>query len=109
VEVPPNPAPALTLNDPAVTTITTTAAGQNAEPTFVATAGQAVTVRFTGNTLGYPTLSLVRPNGTIQHQTALLSTNYNWAVTPSVSGTYTVRIDPSGTITGSVGVRVTAP
>ena len=109
LDVPPDPAPALTVNDPALT-IPTTTPGQNAEPTFVGAVGQVVTVRLSGNTLGSVTVTLVRPNGTTQATTVSSATSFNMASqTLSTAGTYMVKINPSGAATGSIGVRVTVP
>jgi YD repeat-containing protein len=108
-DVPADPAPALTVNDPAVT-VTTTTPGQNAEPTFVGATGQVVTVRLTGNTLGSVTVTLIRPNGTTQATTVSAATSFTLpSQTLTAGGTYKVRINPSGATTGSIGVQVTTP
>lgn len=108
-DVPADPAPALTVNDPALT-ITTTTPGQNAAPMFVGAAGQAVTVRLSSNGLGSVTVTLVRPDGTTQATTTSSAASFNMtSQTLGVAGSYTVKINPSGAATGSIGVRVTTP
>ena len=109
LDVPADPAPALTVNDPALT-ITTTTPGQNAAPTFIGAAGQAVTVRLSSNGLGSVTVTLVRPDETTQATTVSSAASFTMtSQTLGVAGTYTVKINPSGAATGSIGVRVTTP
>lgn len=90
--------------------LTISTPGQNATLTFNATSGQQVTVRLTGNTISTVTVSLLRPNGTTV--TSLTRTTSSFDLTTqtlTVSGTYTIRIDPFGATTGSINVRVTSP
>ena len=84
--------------------------GQVAQLTFTGTNGQQVTVRLTGNTIGTTTVKLLKPNGSLQTSNTSSSTNFNLTTqTLTVTGTYTVVVDPSGTRTGGITVAVTNP
>jgi hypothetical protein len=90
--------------------VTLTTAGQNAEVTFVATAGQQVSVRMTGNTVGTLTLQLLRPDRTILATAYPSLTSYTLATqTWLTPGLYTIRVDPMGARIGSVSLQVTTP
>jgi hypothetical protein len=111
--VPPDVTGTLSVNgDPLPVSLA--APGQNAHLTFVATQGQSVTVRLTGNSISggtneFPYVSLIRPNGTVQVSGASLSPSFNLTPQTLVAGTYTVRVDPNGTATGAISVQVTSP
>jgi YD repeat-containing protein len=84
--------------------------GQNGQLTFIGTAGQQVTVRMTGNTMGTVTIKLLKPDGTTMTMTTSVNSNFNLAQqTLPVTGTYTIVIDPSGANTGSINLSVTSP
>ncbi|WP_187299424.1 IPT/TIG domain-containing protein [Nitrospira moscoviensis] len=98
----------VTINDPA-TTISIGRPGQNARYTFAGTAGQQVTVRITGNTLGALTVNLYTPSGGWQTGAGNSATSFNLpTVTLGTTGTYTVTISP-GTTTGTLNLQVTNP
>ncbi len=98
----------LVINDPATPMSLTIS--QVAQFTFAGTQGQQVTVRLTGNTMGYTSVVLKKPDLTTLTSTATSGTNFNLTTqTLPTTGTYTVVIDPSGTATGSINVRVTNP
>ena len=92
-------------------TATTTTPGQNATVTFPAVAGQRVAVRVFGSTYGSSSsslsASLLKPDGTV-----LVSANgvgsgglFIDARLLPADGTYTVLLDPAGSLTGSVQVE----
>jgi hypothetical protein len=98
----------LTINgSPA--TVTIAAPGQNAQHTFSATSGQAITVRLTSNTVGCLTVSLHRPDGTWVGVMSPCGATGNLAHTPTATGTYTIKADPTGANTGTFDVSVTNP
>ena len=60
--------------------------------TFDVTSGQQVTVRLTGNTMGFTTVKLLKPNGTEQTSGSNSLGSFNLATqTLSTPGTYTVE------------------
>lgn len=109
-DVPADAGGSITVGGSAVT-VTTTVPGQNGLLTFSGTSAQQVTVHITGSTLGNFPVSLLKPDGT-----TLTSANSFWNTSfdlttqtlPS-TGTYTIRIDPSGATTGTLNVTVTSP
>jgi hypothetical protein len=108
-DVPADPTVGLTINGGGQS-VTTTVPAQNAGATFSGTAGQQVTVRLTGNTMGSVTVKLRRADGTQLTSGTSSSTSFNLsAQTLPVDGTYSVFVDPSSTNTGSITVAVTAP
>ena len=90
--------------------VTTTVPGQNASVTFSGTAGQQVTARVTGSTLGCHTTSLRKPDGSVLVSTSSCTASLNLApqVLP-LAGTYVIRTDPSGPNIGHASVAVTSP
>jgi hypothetical protein len=91
--------------------VTTAAGGQNHTRTFSGTASQQVTVRVTSNTHGSVNVQLLDTNGTtVLAQSTSSSSNFNLsAVTLSTTGTYTVKVNPAGSNTGSLNLAVTNP
>jgi len=84
--------------------------GQNARFTFNGTAGQLVTVRLSGHTIGLTTVSLLKPGGATQ--TSVTSSQNAFTLTQqtlATTGVYTVLIDPASTRTGNITVAVTSP
>src|SRR5262249_7847743 len=84
--------------------------GENAYLTFSGTSGQSVTVQFTNNTVSSVGVALLDPNN------STVTSNYSGAATFSMqssslpsTGTYTIKIDPQGSTTGSMTVTVTTP
>lgn len=106
----------VTINGPAVP-VAITIPGQEAVLGFGGGAGQAATVRITGNTFTNqdgtacgPIVSLLAPSG------SLLTSLYSAAAafdlpaqTLPVNGDYTIRLNPLSACTGSVNVSVTSP
>ena len=94
----------------AASPVTISRAGQNARYTFAGTAGQQVTVRITGNTLGTISVNLYTPSGTAQTGAGGSGASFNLpTVTLATTGTYMVTINPSTVATGSVNLQVTNP
>jgi len=99
----------MTINGASVP-VSLTTPGQMARLTFDVTSGQQVTVRLTGNTIGFTTVKLLKPNGTEQTSASNSLGSFNLATqTLSTAGTYTVVVDPSLTNTGNITVAVTSP
>ena len=91
-------------------TFTTSVPGHNALYTFTGNSGQSVTVHLTSNTFGVVTVSLINPSGSTLTSTSLSASSFNLtSETLSTTGTYTVKVDPSGSNTGSITVNVTSP
>ena len=86
-------------------TLTTTVPGQNAKPTFSGTANQQISVAFTNNTMGTVTATLLKPDGTSLTSSTSSASSFTLATqTLPTTGTYSVKIDPSGPNTGSIAV-----
>jgi hypothetical protein len=109
--VPNDPNPLIQGNQPVVT-VTTTVPGQNAAPRYGGVAGQVVTVRLSGNALGTVTVSLVAPGTNGATLASITSSAASFSLssqTLPVNGTYTIKVDPTGPATGTIGVQVTIP
>jgi YD repeat-containing protein len=109
-DVPADVSGSISIGGSAVS-VTITVPGQNGQLTFSGASGQQVTVHITGSTLGNFPVSLLKPDGTV-----LTSSNSFWnsnfdltTQTLPSTGTYTIRIDPSGATTGTLNVTVTSP
>ncbi len=99
----------LTLGGPAVN-VSLTTPGQNATLTFSGTTGQQATVRVTSNTMSCVRVTLLKPDGTAMTNTFSCGSTFNLATQAlSVTGTYTITVDPSGANTGSMNLSVTNP
>jgi hypothetical protein len=108
-DVPADVTGTVTIGGPAVN-VTTTVPGQNGSLTFTGTSGQQVTVRVTSNAMGLTRVSLLRPDGTTQTSSFTSASSFNLSTqTLSVSGTYTIKVDPDSSNTGSMNVNVTNP
>lgn len=94
----------------APTPVSITVPGQNVDLSFSGSEGQKITVRITGNTVGCQVYSLRRPDGSVQASTTSCSANVNMAQqTLAASGSYSIRMDPSGAKTGNFNVAITSP
>jgi hypothetical protein len=86
-------------------TVTTTIHGQNARLTFSGTAGQRVSLQLSNSTFSGCIAvndSIKNPDGTTLTSINLCSaSDFLDTVTLPVTGTFTVLVDPPGTITGS--------
>ncbi len=108
-DVPADATGTITVNGSAAG-LTTTVPGQNAAVTFSGAAGQAVTVRLTGNTMGFVAVTLRKPDGSTQTSSSSSAASFNLtSQTLPVSGTYTIFVNPSGTTTGTISVATTSP
>jgi hypothetical protein len=84
--------------------------GQDGVLTFTASAGEQVTVRLTGNTIGYVPLRLFAPDGSFLTWEVSFATSFDLPQqTLSTAGTYTVTVNPYDITTGSINVAVTSP
>jgi hypothetical protein len=99
----------VTLGGPAVP-VSITSPGQNATLTMSGTASQQATVRVTSNTTGCVTVTLFKPDGTSMTSVFSCSGSFNLSTqTLSVTGTYSIKVDPNGAGTGSLNLNVTNP
>jgi len=90
--------------------VTLSTPGQNGSLTFSGTASQQVTVRITGNTMGYVTVKLLKPDGSQLTSSFAGSSSFDLATqTLPVTGTYTVVVDPYQWNIGTLNVAVTSP
>ncbi|HZM74343.1 MAG TPA: RHS repeat-associated core domain-containing protein [Candidatus Limnocylindrales bacterium] len=107
-DVPADPSTALTINGGAGS-VTTTTPGQNAQFAFTGSAGQVVSIALTGNTFGSTTFTVKRPDGsTLASATTSAATHTFSNLTLNVAGGYTIAVNPSGLLTGSVNAAVTS-
>jgi YD repeat-containing protein len=99
-QVPPDPAATITPGGAPVA-VTTTVPGQNAILTFLGTTGQAISLLTSANSIpGTLYLSILKPDGSsLVTQTS--SSFIDKLILPD-TGTYTVKVDPFGSGTGSV-------
>jgi hypothetical protein len=93
--------------------VTIGAPAQNAAITFSGTAGQSVTVRVRNNTMtdtsvSYVNVNLLKPDGTALF-TSYPGTSNDVTRTLVTTGTYTIKVDPIGSTTGSLTLSVTTP
>ncbi|MFC0005790.1 pre-peptidase C-terminal domain-containing protein [Micromonospora siamensis] len=110
-DVPANATVSATPGGPTVT-LTTTVAGQNAAMTFAGTAGQVVSVVMSAGTYGtYNASAIVRkPDGSNLTGSAYCGASCTFAsLTLPTTGTYTVFVDPSSTVVGSLTGEVRLP
>jgi hypothetical protein len=84
--------------------------GEKAYLTLSGTAGQPITVQFSGNTINPVAATLLDPNNNSVTSTYTGSASFSLQTSslPS-SGTYTIKIDPQGSSSGSMTVTVTTP
>jgi subtilisin family serine protease len=101
-DVPPDATGSIVVGgSPMSTTITTP--GQSAVLSFVAQAGQRISLQVSGNTIpGCTSVALVKPSGQSQTSTSVCGAG-GWLDTQTlaVAGTYSIVANPSGTGTGS--------
>ncbi|HEU4835218.1 MAG TPA: hypothetical protein VFS90_12405, partial [Pyrinomonadaceae bacterium] len=78
--------------------------------TFTGTSGQQATVRVTSNTMGTVRVTLFKPDGTQMTTTFTSAASFNLATQSlTTTGTYTIKIDPDSSNTGSMSRSVTNP
>ena len=98
----------ITPGGPSVT-VTTTSPNQNAALTFSGTAGQRVSLQTTNGTYGVCGLylSLLNPNGSVLVPTTCMdASGFIDTTTLPTTGTYTIKLDPQGLVTGSATVTL---
>jgi len=86
-------------------TITTTAPGQNALLSFNGTAGQRISLNFTGKTFTECSVYVRKPDGSVwysQYMPSWWTSAFMDSTTLPVSGTYTILVDPALQYTGSL-------
>jgi YD repeat-containing protein len=104
--VPPDVTGTLTVNGP-VASVMIAVPGQNSSLTFTGTAGQVVTLRGAGNSIGCGNLVLIFPSSSVS-ATQQCAPTFSMGATLQ-NGTHTLVFDPSGPNTGSVNLTVTLP
>jgi YD repeat-containing protein len=100
-----------TLTPEVTQTFTSTRVGQNARYSFSGTAGQNLSLGFTGDTFPGTTWFYVYKPDNIQLAYTTLSnavggTTWNLVTTLPTNGTYTLFVTPSGTATGSINIQI---
>ncbi|WP_194714290.1 IPT/TIG domain-containing protein [Noviherbaspirillum soli] len=93
---------------PAVT-VATTVIGQNASLTFSGVAGQRIGMRVSGVTVPSAiAMTLLRPDGTTMASSSYISSygEYFDAMELTLTGTYTIKLDPRGMGVGSMAVEL---
>jgi hypothetical protein len=105
-EVPADVTGTIVVDGPSVT-VTTTAAGQNARLQFDGNAGDGITITLTGVTITNSLVSVLKPDGTTLVSPVGVGTSGGKINTRlTVTGTYTIVIDPQGSYTGSMTLTV---
>ena len=108
-DVPADPSASVTVGGSS-TTLTTTTPGQNATVTFSGTASQQVTVHVTNSSMGWVTVKLLKPDGSVLTSTLQFLSSFDLSTqTLPSTGTYTILIDPDVTNVGSITINVTTP
>jgi len=105
--VPPDVTDSITPGAPGPLTVTLPVPGQNARLTFSGDAGQQVSLRVLEATTAVVSVYLLKPDGSTLD--FLISGPFGAfldATTLPVTGTYTLRVDPFFTHTGSVTLRL---
>jgi hypothetical protein len=88
------------------TTVTTTAAGQNAHVSFQGWANQQVTVQLSNNTMGQVTVNLIAPDGTTVTTSTSSATSFSLPqATLPLTGTYDVFVQGPA-VPGSITVGI---
>jgi len=84
--------------------------GQNGSLTFTGTSGQQATVHVTSNTMSTVQVTLFRPDGTQMTSSFTSSASFNLTTQSlTTTGTYTIKINPDSSNTGSLNISVTNP
>lgn len=100
----------LTVNDPPVA-FNASVPGRNIRYSFAGTASQAVTLRYTNNTIARGTVVILKPDGSTLTSYLFYSgtsSGVRTATLPS-AGTYFAVVYVDGSSTGSMNVQVTSP
>lgn len=108
-DVPTDASGSVTIGGSAAS-VTITTPGQNGAVTFSGAGSQQATVHITSNTIGSVTVTLLKPDGSTMTSSTSSSSSFNLSTqTLPTTGTYTIKIDPAVTNTGSISVSVTSP
>ena len=100
---------AITIGGAAVS-VSSTVPGRNTRLTFDATAGQQLTAHVTNNSMQCLIVSLLQPGGASITSNSSGSSSFNLtSQSLPATGTYTINIDPCGSVTGGLSVTVTTP
>lgn len=100
----------IAMDGPPVT-VQTGIPGQNANLSFTATAGQRISIMFSGASAANAfAMSVVRPDGRILRSSGALSPNGTFIDVTDITltGSYVIRINPVGMAVGSVTTRLYA-
>ncbi|HSD03957.1 MAG TPA: hypothetical protein VLB81_16390 [Gaiellales bacterium] len=105
--VPGDPTYAIAANGVLVSG-TNLGAGQNALFTFIGSANQKISLVVSNSTMGSANVSILKPDGTTLVSSFSIASGGGYVDTTTlpVSGTYTIKADPSGTTVGSVDMRL---
>lgn len=99
----------VTINGGA-TSFSSSTPGQNGDYTFSGTASQQVTVSVASNTTSCVTVTLKKPDGSTLTSTFSCAGSFSLSQqTLPTTGTYTIKVDPNNTNTGSLNLSVTNP
>ena len=91
-------------------TVTMGTPGQNGRITFDGSAGQRVSLRFTGVTILSSYVTILRPDGTTLGAKNIVGTSGRTiTVDLPVDGTYAIVLDPQAAATGSITLALTSP
>ncbi|MGW8391820.1 IPT/TIG domain-containing protein [Pseudoduganella sp. HUAS MS19] len=88
-------------------TVSSSRVGQNFRMTFNGVAGEGYWLALNGSTLSSAYVSVVKPDGTVHTSFSIgtSATNFEIPVLPT-TGTYSIVIDPTSTVTGKVDVQL---
>jgi len=90
--------------------VTLATPGQNGSLTFTGTSGQQATVHVTSNTMSTVQVTLFKPDGTQMTSAFTSATSFNLTTQSlTTTGTYTIKINPDSSNTGSLNISVTNP
>ena len=97
----------ITVNGPPVT-VTTTNSGQNARLVFEGTAGSKVGLIMSGVTISSSAVSILNPDGSNLIAPISVGTSGGFMSSSPLpaTGTYTILVDPSGTVVGSMTLKL---
>ena len=107
--VPPDVSGSLVVNDPGQV-VSLASPGQNASLTFAGTAGTAVTLRLTADSIPGAAFRILMPDSSVLAGPKSFGlAGGKLATTLPVTGTYTVVIDPATYHAGALTVQLTSP
>jgi subtilisin family serine protease len=105
-DVPVDPSVTLVIGGSPVS-VSTSVPGQNMVATFQGTPGRRVSLTLAATGIPSGSVTLLRPDGSVLANGSVGSSGgFVDAVSLPVDGTYTIVIDPAGTVTGSVTLQL---